>query len=337
MMILPATPKHFNPNLDLKLNAPSITINNPTPYKLLNSTAPNYNVYIQDANDTYWYSIDGGITNITFLTNGTIDQNEWDGQGNGTVTIVFYANNTLAEETSASVTVRKDKLAPSITINSPTPNQLIGSSAPTFDLTIVEGNLNTTWYTIDGGSTNYTFTGTSGTINQGAWTARPNGTVTIRFYANDTFGNSSFNEVVVLKDTQAPSITINSPTPNQLIGNSAPTFELTIVEGNLNTTWYTIDGGSTNYTFTGTSGTINQGAWTARPNGTVTIRFYANDTFGNSNFDEVVVLKDTQAPSITINSPTPNQLFGASAPTFDLTITEGNLNTTWYTIDGGST
>jgi hypothetical protein len=33
-----------------------------------------------------------------------------------------------------------------------------------------------------------------------------------------------------------PSITINSPIDNQLFGTNAPTFELTIVEGNLDTT-----------------------------------------------------------------------------------------------------
>jgi len=317
--------------------APIITIDSPTPNQLFGSTAPSFSLTIDEGNlNITWYTIDGGQNNFTFTgTSGSIDQTAWNGRPNGTVTIRFYANDTFGQLSYEEVNVEKDVLAPVITIDSPTPNQLFGSTAPNFGLTIDEGNLNTTWYTIDGGQANFTFTGTSGSIDQTTWTGRPNGTVTIRFYANDTFGQLNYDEVNVKKDVLAPIITIDAPTPNQLFGNTAPTFSLTINEGNLNTTWYTIDGGQNNYTFTGTSGSIDQTAWAGRPNGTVTIRFYANDTLGQINYDEVTVRKDSSPPIITIDSPTPNQLFGGTAPTFSLTINDGNLNITWYTIDDG--
>jgi len=157
--------------------------------------------------------------------------------------------------------------------------------------------LNSTWYTIDDGLTNFTFTGTSDTINQAAWNAQLNGPVIIRFYANDSVGNVGFAEITVYKDTTAPSITINSPITNQLFGSVAPSFDLTIVDGDLDTTWYTLDGGLTNYTFVGTSGTINQAGWDALPSGTTLIMFYANNTFGNLGYTTVSVIKDIDAPT----------------------------------------
>ncbi|GAG95284.1 unnamed protein product, partial [marine sediment metagenome] len=46
-------------------------------------------------------------------------------------------------------------------------------------------------------------------------------------------------------------------------------------------------------------GILNQTLWNQLPNGYVTIRFYANDTLGNINFDEVIVVK----ASPTANPP----------------------------------
>ncbi|MHA2048884.1 MAG: hypothetical protein ACW986_04645 [Promethearchaeota archaeon] len=71
--------------------------------------------------------------------------------------------------------------------------------------------------------------------------------------------------------------------------------------------WYSLDGGS-NSTPVSATGTINLAMWSGRPNGTITIRFYANDTMGNMNYEDVVVRKDSTAPTISINSPNTNAL-----------------------------
>ncbi|MHA1931763.1 MAG: hypothetical protein ACW96X_04430, partial [Promethearchaeota archaeon] len=90
-----------------------------------------------------------------------------------------------------------------------------------------------------------------------------------RFYANDTTGNINWEDVVVRKDIESPSITINSPEPNELFGGSAPGFDVTITDSSgVNTTWYTIIGSSTNFTFSGSIGNINEAAWDAEGNGT---------------------------------------------------------------------
>ncbi|MEJ2276842.1 MAG: DUF2341 domain-containing protein, partial [Candidatus Lokiarchaeota archaeon] len=76
---------------------------------------------------------------------------------------------------------------PIININSPSINDLFGAISPTFDVEITDNDgINNQWYTIDGGLTNYTFIGSTGTIDQTTWEGQGNGTVTIRFYANDS-------------------------------------------------------------------------------------------------------------------------------------------------------
>ena len=59
--------------------------------------------------------------------------------------------------------------------------------------------------------------------------------------------------------------------------------------------WYSLDGGLHNYTFTENS-TIDQLAWSALPEGSVTITFYANDMLGHETSEDVIITK-TISPS----------------------------------------
>jgi len=125
-----------------------------------------------------------------------------------------------------------DDVVPTIIINSPTPNEFIGSGAPNYNISIVESFLNTTWYTLDGGITNIIFSGLTGTINQTEWDKKGDGTVTIRFSGNDTLGNEGYAEVTVRKDTIAPTSSISyivHKEPNMV--NKSTTFTLTANDG----------------------------------------------------------------------------------------------------------
>jgi hypothetical protein len=277
------------------------------------------------------------LTNYTFIgSTGTINQAAWNGEANGTVTIRFYANDTLGNVFWQEVTVRKDIEVPSIIINSPVANELNGVFAPSYDVTISDSSgISIQWYTLDNGLTNYTFIGSIGTINKGAWDGEANGTVTIRFYTNDTAGNIFWQEVTVRKDIDALSILINNPIPNELNGLFTPYYDVTINDSSgISTQWYTIDGGLTNYTFVGSTGFINQIAWNGAANGTVTIRFYANDSSGNTGWKEVTIRKDIEAPSISITIPTANELNGILPPSYDVTISDSSgISTQWYTLN----
>ena len=130
----------------------------------------------------------------------------------------------------------------------------------------------------------------------------PNGTIIIRFYANDTINRITFTEVNVKKDSEDPIISIGSPTMNEVF-EIPPAYEFTITEANLDKIWYSFEGGTNKIFITGLIGVIELTLWNQLPNGYVTIRFYANDTLGNINFDEVIVVKDTPTPSPPLGIP----------------------------------
>jgi len=63
-----------------------------------------------------WYTIDGGLINITFISNGTIDQGNWSSLLDGVITLTFYANDTVGHIKSKSVIIIKDTTEPTINI-----------------------------------------------------------------------------------------------------------------------------------------------------------------------------------------------------------------------------
>ena len=98
---------------------PSIIINDPDDYDIFGYLAPSFNVLINDPNgiESKWYTLDGGITNTSFSSNGIINQTRWNDIVNGSVIITFYANDSLGNIGFSEVYIYKDIIAPSITIN----------------------------------------------------------------------------------------------------------------------------------------------------------------------------------------------------------------------------
>ncbi|GAG89044.1 unnamed protein product, partial [marine sediment metagenome] len=218
------------------------------------------------------------------------------------------------------VTVQKDIGAPVITIISPEQGAVFSSIAPSFNITVFDSQLDSIWYTIDNGLTNITIVSTVGTIDQIEWDKKGEVSVPLRFYANDTLGNTAYSENIIIKDTVQPVITINTPDSYDIFDSVPPSFDLSIVETNLDLVWYTLDGGITNISIFSSSGTIDQTEWNKFGNGTVSIQFYASDLAGSIGFSQVVVLKDIIAPLISIHVPSIFDVFGNNAPSFSLSI-----------------
>ncbi len=249
--------------------------------------------------------------------------------GDGIVGIIFFVNDTIGNYDNALVNIKKEH----IKVNTPVVNQVFGWTAPDFNIAIRgEGLVDNRWYTIDGGVTNYTFSGTTSTINQTAWDGKGNELITVIFYANDSLGNIGLSSVDVIKDTINPGIIINSPTYQQLCGIASPSFDLQIDEFNPYETWYSFNNGQ-NTTFT-TETQFNQVTWDLVSNGTVLINFYVKDEAGNLNFSQVMVRKDAILPQITNYSPLSNEYFGHDAPQYNISIIEEDLNSTWYVVGG---
>ena len=79
---------------------------------------------------------------------------------------------------------------------------------------------------------------------------------------------------------------------------------------------------------------MSQIEWDKVSNGTVSIKFYAKDNLGTINSAEIIVRKDAILPVIMILAPLADEDFEVSSPNFDVFITEENLESTWYTVEG---
>ncbi|MHA2127051.1 MAG: hypothetical protein ACXABO_16875 [Promethearchaeota archaeon] len=314
--------------------APRVFVNSPQNNTYWNSR-PILNVWAFDPN---FYSISYKVSDyfpLTLLNNTDeiFDIFLWLTISDGEFILEIFAEDSLGNiNDSIKLTLYKDTFAPDITINLPKSNDLFGSTAPNFNVSVIESNLDSTWYILLGESANFKFTGSTGTIDQTTWGKFGSGIVIIRFYANDTAGNIVYKDVTVRKDIFAPTITINSPGINELGGVNAPHFIIYKSGAEIQATWYTLDNGLTNYTFTGLSGTINQDAWNNYGYEIVTIRFYINNSLGKIGYDEVVVRKDPDAPVILANSPFDQTSF-ALAPFINITVEDPNLHMVWYSID----
>jgi parallel beta-helix repeat protein len=94
--------------------APIVEISIPEDNLFFGRDAPEFLIHVYDPYlDKMWYTVDGGLTNITFFTNGTIDQHRWeslwDGLGQGDIiTLIFYANDTFGHLGFDSVELKKE-------------------------------------------------------------------------------------------------------------------------------------------------------------------------------------------------------------------------------------
>jgi hypothetical protein len=95
------------------------------------------------------------------------------------------------------------------------------------------------------------------------------------------------------EDNQAPNITIHSPKKEEKYGNIPPSYNISVIEENLDYMYYTINNKNTTYTFSNTTGILNQTAWEDLKDGNVTIEFYAVDQAGNIGSANVTVIKET--------------------------------------------
>ncbi|MFX0032673.1 MAG: hypothetical protein ACFE9P_08405 [Candidatus Hermodarchaeota archaeon] len=246
-------------------------------YRILaNNTVGNFYIW---KNWTTWYN-NSLITVPVNITN----------KGIYSYTIEYFDDrNQFGIPDTVTVTIT-DLLGPIITIISPNPNNnLFGKLAPNFIVKIEDLFLDAMWYSLDGGITNTTFTN-NGSIYQTLWDTVGNGTVTIKFYANDTDGNIGIKEIKVRKDILGPIITIHDPTRDDEF-YLAPVYELSMIEGNLDKIWYTLDEGNTNISISSLVGIIDQELWEEISPGAVWIRFYANDTLGNLGWEDVFIYK----------------------------------------------
>ncbi|KKM75448.1 hypothetical protein LCGC14_1390120, partial [marine sediment metagenome] len=325
---------------------PQIEIITPIPNQVYGNATFVFNLTFIEPNLGFtWYTLNGKSTKFFFTGNtGVIDQTAWDACGNGTVSLKFYANDTLGNVGHAEVLIQKENNLPYINILSPTAESFHASIPPDFFIAFNGNDINSTWYSLNNGQSHF-FSGSSGSINQIAWDNCLDGKIVLNFYINDSSGWYMFDQVIINKDTSSPEISILFPIPNQLYGIKTVDFSLNFTVIYLDSIWYRLNEGESyfvpitnnnNNSNNNSSGTINQAAWDLCENGTVSIKFYINNSAGSLVYDEINIRKDNIGPEILILHPQEYNVIGTTAFNFSLMINEPNIvDTSWYTLDGG--
>jgi hypothetical protein len=197
--------------------------------------------------------------------------------------------------TTRSISIVGDGAAPLITIDNVTPNPSNGLTVITALNSSSDINSNGIWANITTPSgrlfVKLNYQGSDTWI--GNFTVIEDGPYYIRINATDNADNTNTTNLYIIHgDFTPPNITIDSPSNE--IGATAPDFSISITETFLNTTWYSLFDGtawSDNITFTGLTGSIDQDLWRAIPQGTIIVRFYANDTLGQIGYQDVEITK----------------------------------------------
>ncbi len=294
-------------------SGPAITVNSPANGAIFGSSSVGLNVYVADPDlSTIWYVLDGGVATLFSNTSIII--------ADGTHSITFYANNTLGYVSSVTRTFTVDTVVPSVAITSPSDDATLSSGTVNVAFTATDLNKDDTWYTVDSGTPTIV-TGNSFSISLA------DGTHSIAVYCNDTFGWITSDSVTFTIDATYPVIIVNGPANGAIFGSSSVGLNVYVADPNLSTIWYVLDGGVATL-FSNTSIMI--------ADGTHSIAYYANDTFGNTNSATRTFTVDTTAPVVAITSPSNNA--NISSGTVDVAFTAIDLtkDATWYTVDGGA-
>ncbi len=181
-------------------------------------------------NNIFYGNTPNGINYITFnyWDNGIIG-NYWDD----------YVGLDVNDDGIGDIPYTKGKIGdnfpfywdpPVIDIVAPVP-EASGLIAPSFNILISEGVAHSMWYTIEGGTTKYYFIDLVANINQTEWDKYGNENITIQFYVNDSKGFEGFTEVIILKETIAPTsiISYTAFRPTNII-NTTSTFTITATD-----------------------------------------------------------------------------------------------------------
>jgi hypothetical protein len=308
-----------------------------TPPEIVISSPEDGKVYDTDSVEASWVVTDGGDGVDVDTVEYRLDAGTWTDAGSavGTVTLSDLSEGThtfsirasdlggnVAEEVTVSFTV--DTLDPTVTITYPEEG---GDPLDTEDV-LVE-------YTVDG-------TGTSATVERrvdgGAWESAgmastlveslAEGLHTVDIRATDEAGNDATASVEFTVDLGAPTVTITYPEED---GETIPTDTITIewtVSDPTATVEVKLDGGAWEPA-TGDSATFSD-----LSDGEHTVIVNATDPSSSEGEDSVTFTVDTIPPTVSIESPEDDAVFGSSS--VEVSWTSTDAVTTERSVDGGA-
>jgi RHS repeat-associated protein len=254
----------------------------------------------------------------------------------GANTITARAYDNANNQASASITVTRqppsDTQAPQVAIASPANNS-----------TTIETSVNVSGTASDPGQyqsgvTTVTVNGVAATYNAatGQWTAAnipvSLGANTITATATDGAGNHTDASITVTRqeppDTQAPDLSITSPSDGSSTDAEAITVSGTVADTGSNAS------GVAQVTVNGMPANVTSGAWTlsgvALTMGSNTITVRAYDNASNQTVKTVSVTRvqppDTTAPNLTVSEPADNSTTDSTTTSVSGTVSDTGAN-----------
>ena len=281
--------------------------------------------------------------------------------GEGSTSIIAYANDSLGNLNGTAVRFFVDSIAPTITISSPIE---ITYETKTINFNVSASEDSYCWFTIN--STSYHNLENNGNRYFNYTITFPaDGTYTVNYYCNDSLNNTATKSVLFGIDTIPPQITLNSPASNKYYKNSTVQFNYTPVAsdglgtcelwGNWTIDWHknetttTLSNNLSNYFIkTLNDGTykwniwcnnsLGENDWSTQGNITFTIDntlpyvsfVYPRGISYNTSIVSIEITNNTDSDSIWWNNGSINLTY--SSP-IDVNLPDGNYTFTAYSND----
>jgi len=301
------------PNLAI-ISPENLNYNNATILVNLSAEDPNLN--------TIWWL--NGSDNLTYTDEVYYIFQE------GSNTIIAYANDSVGNENSSSVSFYVDSVVPDVNILLPQEGVSYGyNDSITLNYSASDLNLAGCWYNLDNGN-NITLSNCQNTI----FDVSGNGNYVLNLYANDSLGNLGSDSVGFSVQVGAPTIVLGSPI-DVYLDSSSVVFSYTPSDIDLNSCelWGNFDGEfKLNQTDNSpVNGSVNTFSLDL-DDGTYLWTISCNDSQGNSAFNgNKTFYVDTIAPSIILNEPKVTQTTQTGIP-LTFSISDTNLQSCWFNL-----
>lgn len=300
--------------------APSIFLGSPANNSFIHDgTILNFSVEdpnLLDAN----YSVNGGPV-TTFTAPFDIDTTGWS---DGTYSLKVNASDAADNMAACIFVFNVDSIGPSVNLNSPANNSFI-LAGTVIDIGISDMNIASVEYAVNSGSS--VSLPSPFNISTSGWL---DGSYSVKVIAADKAGNVKTGIYQFTIDSTKPLIVLNSPGNNSVI-KSGIVLDFSVSDANLNTVTYSINGDAA-IPFLA-SYNISTSGWL---DGSFSVRITATDLCNNTLIRIYSFVLDSTTPVISLNSPVNNSLFKAGT-IIDLSVTDSNIQTVTYSVNGGTT
>ncbi len=266
---------------------PTITISSPVNNTNTSDTGLDIMYIASDGSliDSCWYS-DNQAANVTLSSCANITSRSWS---EGVHTVIIYANDTIGNVGSSTVTFTIDTISPTISIVSPISNTNTTDASLDVTYTASDTNLDSCWYSNDTMNFNTTLSNCAN-ITAVTWTE---GQHNVTVWANDSADNKDSATTFFTVDLTAPSVSLNNPDDgyvNDSIGTANVLFNCSATDNYAlaNISLYITNSSNSSfslYNTVGLSGINDSSSWTlSLSNGDYTWNCLAYDLVGYSNW-----------------------------------------------------